>query len=366
MNKSKPKISIIIPVYNVEKYIKQCLDSLVNQDYGIENLEIIVIDDCSQDRSREIAQTFQKKYPQSFKIIKHKVNKKAGGARNTGLKSATGDFVSFIDPDDFIDKKTYAYLIPKMIETNADMCAFGFLHFFDDGRTQKPSHDSLKLFKEEKLISHQELLTSYTEFLYSMSVWNKIYKRELLSGIEKFKEDELFNEDAKFSLDTFLKARRILLSDKSFYFYRKNNSSATSKSYTSKESYKIHFDYHIFLDKLAKKYPELEDEINIFFLNNWSLFIHNIILNKINLTQKERVYYFKKSKELLTKMDTKKYKTRVHFFTKLLFFCLKKSKNITECVLIYKLTYFSIMFFYKNFKKAKLLISSSSQKNKLH
>ncbi len=344
---NKPKISIIIPVYNVEKYIEKCLNSLVNQDYGIENLEIIIIDDCSQDESLEIAQNFQKKYPKSFKIIKHKVNKKAGGARNTGLRSATGEFISFIDPDDFIDKETYAYLIPKMIETNADMCAFGFLYVSENAKTKKPNHASFKLFKEEKIITHKELLEKYTEFLYSMGVCNKVYKKHLLNGIEKFKEFQLLTEDAKFSMDTFLKSEKIFLSDKYFYFYRKNDShsSATSKNYTLKESYSIRFEYHTYLDKLKLKYKSLISTINEMHVRYLFRFIHNILTKQIKFSKEEEKKFYKTWKQIYKNIKLSQIKNTL-FLHKILFICMKLSFNLLSLKILY-------LFIYKTLKTLK-------------
>ena len=111
------KISIIVPVYNVEKYLKTCLDSIINQTY--QNLEIILVDDGSTDNSGEICEEYRK--TDSRIILIHKENEGLSMARNFGLDIASGDYISFVDSDDFIARNMMEALYNRLLETQSDM-----------------------------------------------------------------------------------------------------------------------------------------------------------------------------------------------------------------------------------------------------
>ena len=104
-------ISVIIPCYNAAPYIHECLDSVLAQSVGLENLEIILIDDCSTDQTVSIIRSYEAKYPDNILLILSEKNGKQGYARNIGLKYATGDYVSFVDADDFIHPRMYEILL---------------------------------------------------------------------------------------------------------------------------------------------------------------------------------------------------------------------------------------------------------------
>ena len=121
------KLSIIVPIYNVEKYIEECIRSLYSQDIPLEEYEVICVDDCSPDQSASIVERLQKEYP-TLKLIRHKRNKKLGGARNTGIKVADGKYIMFVDSDDMLKPDCLKQLINEM-ETGHD----DFIHFNDPG-----------------------------------------------------------------------------------------------------------------------------------------------------------------------------------------------------------------------------------------
>lgn len=129
---NKPKISIIIPVYNVEKYLEQCLKSVINQTF--KDIEIICINDGSTDNSLEILEAFQKQ-DERIKII-NKQNEGQGIARNEGLKIAKGEYISFIDPDDWVEQGMYEFLYNKFLETNAQIIRFNYRSFDEENKFQ--------------------------------------------------------------------------------------------------------------------------------------------------------------------------------------------------------------------------------------
>ncbi|MBO4712065.1 glycosyltransferase family 2 protein [bacterium] len=135
---SNPKISIIIPVYNVEKYLRECLDSCVNQT--LEDIEIICVDDASPDNSIKILEEYQAKDPR-IKIFRHETNKNLGAARNTGLANATGEYIWFIDSDDYIDSKACQILYDAIKEFDVDMLCFSALRFIGEDEERQFFYD---------------------------------------------------------------------------------------------------------------------------------------------------------------------------------------------------------------------------------
>lgn len=133
------KLSIIVPVYNMaaDGKLEFCLDSLVNQT--IDDYEIIAVNDASTDNSLDVLRSYEKRYPDKFKVVTYSVNKRQGGAKNEGLKVATGEWIGFIDSDDWITPDYYEKLINKALETGADVCGCNFTlvkeHTFEPGET---------------------------------------------------------------------------------------------------------------------------------------------------------------------------------------------------------------------------------------
>lgn len=175
------KVSIIVPVYNVEKYIEKCLESLVNQT--LKDIEVIVVNDGSPDKSQLIIDRYEKNYPNIIKAYK-KTNGGLSDARNFGLRYATGEFVGFIDSDDFVDLNMYELLYKKAVDTNADVIACNLHHTYDD------TEDTEYI---EKYTDKNELIA------YGCSVaWNKIYKRSWLLETEVIFPVGINHEDIDF------------------------------------------------------------------------------------------------------------------------------------------------------------------------
>ena len=127
-----PLISIIVPIYNMEKYLDKCIQSLVNQTY--KNIEIILIDDGSTDRSGEMSNEWRKS-DERIKVV-HKDNAGLGLARNTGLENATGDYVLFLDADDFLDALTVQTVVERHNNSNVDSVFFGWKRYYNSGKSE--------------------------------------------------------------------------------------------------------------------------------------------------------------------------------------------------------------------------------------
>ena len=181
------KISIVIPIYNVEKYLPQCLDSVINQTH--QNLEIILVNDGSTDSCGEIGEEYAAKDPR-IKVI-HKENGGLSDARNAGIKVATGEYIAFIDSDDFVAVDFCEKLLETLLENTADVAECDFLAFENDRDLEKFSTDTkekIEVFETEAAL--ELLMKEY----FKQTVWNKLYRREVLGDFEfpvgKINEDE--------------------------------------------------------------------------------------------------------------------------------------------------------------------------------
>ena len=201
------KISIIIPVYNNEKYLERCIVSLINQTY--KNLEIILINDGSTDNSRIICEKYLKK---DKRVIL--VNQKNGGvsaARNKGIEIATGSWIGFVDSDDWITENMYEILHINAIENNADISIGGYI------RTdiEKPAFESKKTLEILDNKTALEYLILDKEG-YATSVWNKLYKIDVVKNI-LFDKTIKYGEDLLFNFNIMMNNRKNVVFDKNIY-----------------------------------------------------------------------------------------------------------------------------------------------------
>lgn len=266
------KISIVIPVFNVEKYLKTCIESIINQDY--KNLEIILIDDGSTDKSGKICDEYANK-DKRIKVI-HQKNKGAANAKNTGLKYATGFYLSFVDSDDYLEPCVYSFMINKMEEHNADMIQCSFNEIYTDKSVQ------YKQFKENYELDNLSYLKLFTSDWTCGLLWDKLFKRSLFNGI--FFEENHKIDDEFFTYKGISNAKKIIRIPKIIYNYRKRLSSVMLSEKSQKQ---IVLDKIDFLDKRRKfikqHHPQL---INIFdqhFLNMM------VILSKDKYSTKESI-----------------------------------------------------------------------------
>ncbi|MFA6808545.1 MAG: glycosyltransferase family 2 protein, partial [Eubacteriales bacterium] len=171
------KISIIIPIYKVEKQLRRCLDSVINQTY--KNIEIILVDDGSPDKCGEICDEYAKK-DNRVKVI-HKANEGVSEARNTGMRIASGQYLFFIDSDDFIEENTVYLLYKRAIETDSDIVIgnFQFINEKQEITYRKPFE---KEYLDKKMMkSSNEKFKYFFGKSYGINVWNKLYKLDFLN-----------------------------------------------------------------------------------------------------------------------------------------------------------------------------------------
>ncbi len=224
-------ISIIIPVYNVAKYLPQCLDNIVHQTFS--NFEVICVNDGSTDDSLAILETYAKQ-DQRF-VILNQVNQGQGVARNEALKVASGKYVVFVDPDDYIELETLERLVQKFTETQAEIIHFDFMTFdhvkarlnFFKKQARKQLHCKIQA---NSFYSWQDFKTNNRFFNFFLAVWNKAYLRAfLLQKMIQFAPSKV-GEDQLFSISSLLLAKKIYYLNEVFYHYRQRDGSSVNKT----------------------------------------------------------------------------------------------------------------------------------------
>lgn len=216
------KISIIIPAYNTEKYIGRCLESVLNQTY--QNLEIILVDDGSTDNTLELMNEFGLK-DSRIKVV-HKENDGQAEARNTGMDASTGEYIIFVDSDDFIENDMVEFLYNIAEENCADVSRCGFLTDYEDGTTTIPQYNSEPVFFDYD----ERLADLFVGGHLSGVLWNKIYKRSAVQNIRFLKEDGC-SEDFSFNYRVFKNASKTVFCDIPKYHYCIREGSITKTSF---------------------------------------------------------------------------------------------------------------------------------------
>lgn len=290
-----PKISVIIPVYNSEKFLSRALNSVLMQTY--ENLEIICINDGSTDNSLKILEEYQSK--DSRIIVKTIENSGAAGARNCGLNIASGDYVSFLDSDDWLNLTMYETFVKSISKAPVDIC------FFNLGLFAKQEKDALLTLSTQiedwtDWESEESILTfdnCCNPFGSGMHVANKIYSREFLET-NKFRFlDGIIMEDFLFNIQTLLAAKSLKVNFEIFYWYNKANEGSVTRNYGKKV-----FDFFVIVDEINKSVISK----NLYEDYKYALFQfnYNTLFSIFKVTEEPfREEYYNKMTEFLSVFD---------------------------------------------------------------
>ena len=215
------KISVVIPVYSVAKYLPECVNSVLNQSY--EHIEIILVDDGSADESPAICEHYATSYP-NVKVI-HKENGGLADARNQGIKSATGEYIAFLDGDDFWDdQEALVQLVERLNITGADVLNFCFKKYFEDTQEKIPYFSNVSAMPVDLKSKKEQLAYLSANHLYTSSAWNKLIRRELFSDVLIF-EKGVYSEDVEWSACLLKEAESMDFVCANFYCYRQRRDS---------------------------------------------------------------------------------------------------------------------------------------------
>ncbi|MDA3054605.1 MULTISPECIES: glycosyltransferase family 2 protein [unclassified Campylobacter] len=272
-------ISIIIPVYNVEKYLKECLDSVTNQTY--KNLEIILVDDGSTDKSGEICDEFARQ-DSRIKVI-HQKNQGQAAARNRALDIMQGEYLAFVDSDDMVDEAYIGTLFEMIQKYNTKIAMISFENFTQIEEIQvikqKNSNSEVNSYSTEEFF--RNYLISKPKF--HNFICRCLYHRDIFANL-RFPVGIIY-EDVYLYYDIFSDIKNIIISNKILYSYRQNIGS-TSRSFNEKHL-NITNVYDGLTKKIIKKYPNLNREINL------ALCIANLMLAKMAMQEKNTKFKYK-------------------------------------------------------------------------
>jgi len=253
-----PKISVIIPVYNSEKYLKQCLNSVIGQT--LKDIEIICVDDGSTDNSKEILREYAKK-DKRIKIIEQE-NQYAGVARNNGMKIAQGEYIHFLDSDDWLkNKHVYKYLYKKIVEKNVDFLLFQ--NHCVDMKTGKTT-PNIRALREGNIITNIKKDSNYFIYTAEAVPWNKLYSREFIINNDLKFDPIIAANDRSFYIKSILVADKILVLNDSFIYYRINNKDSLTGEIRFK-NYDCHFQCYESIKKICEN---IEPDIKVQIINS--------------------------------------------------------------------------------------------------
>lgn len=217
------KITVIVPCYNVEKYVKKSIESILNQTY--KNIEIIAIDDCSKDKTFEIIKKIEKENEGKVRVIKNEKNLGLAATRNKGIMEAKTDFIGFIDSDDYIDENYYESLIDAIEKENAEVAITNILIVDEEGKEMSEIQKGINPDQEDiKLASIDNGLCA--------SACNKLFKKSLIEQY-LFLEGKI-NEDVASVIPSVLHANKIAYTDKCKYYYVQRNTSIQNSDFSIK------------------------------------------------------------------------------------------------------------------------------------
>lgn len=281
----KELISVIVPIYNVEKYLERCIESIIKQTY--KNLEIILVDDGSNDFSGKICDKYSKK-DRRIKVI-HKKNEGLSEARNSGLEIARGEYIGFVDSDDYIETNMYEYLLSLLKINNADISVCGFQKVWDDIKSRKEENTIIEnnniVLKSKDAIEYivdDQILKSYA--------WNKLYKRSLFIDIKYPKGLKM--EDVATTYKLIYKSKIVVIGKESKYYYTQRKGSILN---SKKSQYYIDY-FNVFYERFL-------------FLRSKNFEFDNLYISMINfilslyLIKDKEVAEFRKKKEIKKKLQ---------------------------------------------------------------
>ncbi|WP_157151027.1 glycosyltransferase family 2 protein [Brachyspira sp. SAP_772] len=322
------KVSVVVPIYNVENYLEKCLDTIINQT--LKEIEIICIDDCGKDNSVNILREYAKK-DNRIKIISHKENKGLGIARNTGIKEAKGEYISFIDSDDFISKDFLYNLYNTAKKYDSDIVNTLNIKFYENKKSRK----FLYTFKQREFESTwnlNDIENFYSKQAVTPYVWNKLYKTSfLLENNLYFMDIKLGIEDADFTIRLMAHKPKISFNNASIYYYRQRKDSLSSKYTFQQASSSSMFNAIIHMNNALKyyeeNYPELLDEIYLKILIPITNF-YRASSEKTKLDAYESLKdFYKKIHVEENKINKKNDTENIDFIE---YLSIKKSKNYDE------------------------------------
>ncbi len=290
MDRAKPLISVIVPVYNTSEHLPKCIDSIIAQTY--ENLEIFLVNDGSSDNSGDICDAYAAKDPR-IKVI-HKKNSGVSAARNDALKIMTGEYVGFVDSDDTVSPNMYEELYCDLTNNGADVAVCRF-NRIEIGEKQIEEPVKYYFFTPEEAIKNM-LIGKY----FAGQLCNKLFKSSLLDGL--FLDESIcFYEDLLITVEAFLRCKKICYSTKKLYNYFIRETSAVRSSFSEK-----HYTSHLACIKIADMLSESELDIPKEYTDTHILLCNLTLMHRLSGSAEHQKKYCPTVKSNITKHLNKK------------------------------------------------------------
>lgn len=292
------KLSVIVPVYNVEKYLPRCLDSLLRQGLEVGEYEIICVNDGSPDNSAAILAEYERKHPNVFNVITQE-NMGLGEARNTGMKVAQGEYIGFVDSDDYVIDNGFSYLLKNFRtgrdgEDKADVLHYNYCEVCTDGKTVFDPEA-----KPDGVITYEgDAAEAYNQYPM-ICVWTKLYKRAFLLKHNIWFQN-FISEDELFNFDVFSHHPYMLMVNSCIYRYEKGNEESIMQT-TKKEKVLVQLDGLLYDMKYIFKYLEEGTTCVAPAARRTIAILRGTFYKKItsvSLSSKEWQYYHKKLEKL--------------------------------------------------------------------
>ena len=266
-----PFLSIIIPVYKVEKYLKQCVDSILNQTF--KDIEIILVDDGSPDNCPKICDEY-KNIDTRVKVI-HKLNEGVSVARNIGLQSACGQYVTFVDSDDYWNNEHCLNEIVKQLESRPDFIIFGMSKYYQQDKRliKQPIFYTEEIIKSDNKIEIFNYLSK--NGIFPGAVWDKLIRRDILiKNNIQFNSNLISSEDIDFVLNLILYSKKIKCSNTNMYVYRQQREESVTNNIRTKNVRDLFFTITQWQERIIElKDRELENTIYPLLAYEYSILI---------------------------------------------------------------------------------------------
>ncbi|ONI42804.1 hypothetical protein AN639_02280 [Candidatus Epulonipiscium fishelsonii] len=317
-----PKVSIIVPIYNVSKYLERSIISIQNQT--LKDIEIILINDGSTDNSLDICKRYTK-YDDRIRLI-DKPNGGVSSARNIGLEIATGDYIGFVDPDDWIDKNMYLKMYKQITKYDADICLCDHYEVNITGKNIQRNEINRVVLEKQQIINEiilPMLSPRYTkpyEYIkISRPMWSGLYKATLLRDNKvKFDKGLIKAQDVLFNLNAHIVANKVTYLNKPLYYYLKRDESTTNKYHKNinhigkiyqNRIKKFYFDNE--LDKFGNRFDTILFNARLVKIINEFKNPNTSLINKLKFCRAS----FKKIEPIVDKLDVKnaKFKHKILF-----------------------------------------------------
>ena len=276
---SNPLISIIVPVYNVEPYLSKCVDSLLAQTH--KNLEILLIDDGSTDRSGELCDEYAEK--DSRIVVVHQSNAGQGSARNHGISIARGDFIGFVDSDDWIALDMYEVLLSSLQRNDCDIAVCGRFNVKNDVAIESTAFH----VSEEIVMDTEEAIQRFLTYrAIDSSSCDKLYKHEILKDVRY--PLGYICEDVPFVYDALAKAKKVVHCAKPLYYYFQRSGS-TSKSTFSPKTMGLYHHFKTVRDRCHTQFPTLAKDANYLYFKNLLVLASRIAVTKGKVSERKMI-----------------------------------------------------------------------------